>query len=186
MMALAFPGKPRQLRPLPLGVATADVHYALQPLLTLLDLETSFHVRSAEPALQETLADYLVINTNSHLKPCEEADFILCLDATLEEAFTRLKKGDLAQPNVSATVFYRVDAVSSAPKGEGVPLTLSGPGVRNQRSVCVKGLPIEEIHQWTLCRTDYPMGIDIYLISRSGDLIGIPRSVRLAISGGHS
>jgi alpha-D-ribose 1-methylphosphonate 5-triphosphate synthase subunit PhnH len=184
MMALAFPGKLHYLRPLPLAIDRVDVHYALQPLLTLLDLESSFHVKSADPALQQAMTDYLAINTNGQLKAGAEADFILCLDATMGGVFKALKTGSLSRPDDSATVFYRVDEISSDPTGKGVPLTLSGPGVRTQRTVWVNGLSPEEPYLWKGIRRDYPMGVDIYLISRCGNLVGIPRSVELATSGG--
>jgi alpha-D-ribose 1-methylphosphonate 5-triphosphate synthase subunit PhnH len=65
-----------------------------------------------------------------------------------------------------------------------VELTLQGLSIRGQRSVRVAGLSPAEIDQWALSRRDYPLGIDIYLVSRGGDLIGLPRSVELAVSGG--
>jgi alpha-D-ribose 1-methylphosphonate 5-triphosphate synthase subunit PhnH len=184
MMALAFPGKIRPLRPLSLAGPAADLQYVLQPLLTLLDLETVFHVHSNDPGLQKTITDYLSINTNSRSADPTEADFVLCLEATLDGGFASLKKGHLAQPNDSATVFYRVDRILAEPEGDGVELTLQGPGIRSQRSVRVTGLSPAEIDQWALSRRDYPLGIDIYLVSRGGDLIGLPRSVELAVSGG--
>jgi alpha-D-ribose 1-methylphosphonate 5-triphosphate synthase subunit PhnH len=186
MMALAFPGKLRHLYPVNLAIARADVHFALQPLLTLLDLESTFHVKSVDPTLQQVLADYLAINTNSRLESGAEADFILCLDATMGGGFKALKTGTLTRPDDSTTVFYRVDEISSEPIGQGVPLTLTGPGVRTQRSVWLKGLSPEEPYLWRGIRRDYPMGVDIYFISHSGSLIGIPRSVELAIPGGHA
>jgi alpha-D-ribose 1-methylphosphonate 5-triphosphate synthase subunit PhnH len=184
MMALAFPGKIHQLRPLSLAGVAADFQYLLQPLLTLLDLESAFHVHASDPELQETITRYLSINTNSRSTERTEADFVLCLDPTLDGGFAKLKKGSLAQPNDSATVFYRVDGITAEPEGDGVGLTLQGPGIRSQRSVRVTGLSPAEIDQWARSRRDYPMGIDIYLISRGGDLVGLPRSVELTVSGG--
>ncbi|MDJ0783856.1 MAG: phosphonate C-P lyase system protein PhnH [Desulfosarcinaceae bacterium] len=186
MMALAFPGQQRRLRRLPLAIARADVAHTLTPLLTLLDLETTFHVASADPSQQQTITDYLTINTNSRATPCEAADFVLCLDAGLGNRFATLKKGSLAQPNESATVFYRVEELAGEPGQGRVQLSLEGPGIRSRQMLWVKGLASAEFDHWTSSRKGYPLGIDIYLISPTGDLVGIPRSVGLSVSGGHA
>jgi alpha-D-ribose 1-methylphosphonate 5-triphosphate synthase subunit PhnH len=34
---------------------------------------------------------------------------------------------------------------------------------------------LEEIEEWKKSRGYYPLGIDIFLVSRTGDIIGIPR-----------
>jgi alpha-D-ribose 1-methylphosphonate 5-triphosphate synthase subunit PhnH len=179
MMALAFPGKPRQLPPLEMAATLDEVQYGLQPLLTLLDLETAFYVHTTDPGRQQTVTDYLSINTNSKPEPPPQADFVLCLEPTLNGRFAELKKGSLSQPNDGATIFYLVEEISSDPNGAGALLTLEGPGVRGRCEFRVIGLSPAEVDQWALYRRDYPMGIDIYLISRDGSLIGIPRSVEV-------
>jgi alpha-D-ribose 1-methylphosphonate 5-triphosphate synthase subunit PhnH len=179
MMALAFPGKPRQLKSLDMAVTPTEVQYGLQPLLTLLDLETVFHVHATDPGQQQTVTDYLSINTNSRPEPLPQADFVLCLGPTLNGRFSELKKGSLPQPNDGATVFYLVEKICADPNGAGALLTLEGPGVRDRCEIRIIGLSPAEVDQWALYRRDYPMGIDIYLISRDGSLIGIPRSVEV-------
>lgn len=189
MMALAFPGTPRQLQPLDMAVTPTEVQYGLQPLLTLLDLETAFYVHANDPGRQQTVTDYLSINTNSRPEPWPQADFILCLEPTLNGRFAELKKGGLSKPNDGATVFYLVEEICADPNGAGALLTLEGPGVRGRRDIRVMGLSPAEIDQWALYRREYPMGIDIYLISRDGSLIGIPRSVEVVATteaGGHA
>jgi alpha-D-ribose 1-methylphosphonate 5-triphosphate synthase subunit PhnH len=183
MMTLAFPGTNRRLKPIPLSISKPDLDYILQPLLTLLDLETSFHVVCRDKKLQEIVSRYLELNTNSEPRKLPQADFILCLDRSLNGRFLELKKGTLTQPNKSATVLYLLDGLSELPIAEATELSLSGPGIKDRQTVYVCGLDIGELDQWNHYKNEYPLGVDVYLVSRSGDLVGIPRSVNIEKTG---
>lgn len=185
MMALAFPGVIRKLEPVPLSINPPDIGYVLHPLLTLLDLETCYHVYARDKALQEEVSKYIEINTNSRAVNPEQADFILCLEPSLDERFTSLKRGTLSHPNDSATVFYLVDEISSRPQTDGVEFSLAGPGIKTEQFVSVSGMAPDDIEQWRQTRNDYPTGIDIYLVSRTGNIIGIPRSADVRKPGGN-
>ncbi|MBU2645795.1 MAG: phosphonate C-P lyase system protein PhnH [bacterium] len=178
MMALAFPGKIFHLPVLPLSFSVAEVHCVLQPFLTLLDLETSFAIVADDPRMLDEITRYIELNTNCPLAPCQEADFILCLGTSLYNRFPELKKGRLSSPDNSATVFYLVDRIEEAQFLGSTRLSLAGPGIRTTRNVFISGLDEMEISTWAEQKNDYPLGIDIYLTSRSGDLIGIPRAVK--------
>jgi alpha-D-ribose 1-methylphosphonate 5-triphosphate synthase subunit PhnH len=184
MMALAFPGIIRRLLPISLSFSEPDLSYVLQPLLTLLDLETSFCVVCRDNRSQAEITRYLELNTNSQARQLPQADFILCLDPSLNGRFNELKKGTLTQPNKSATVFYLLESLSELPDADALELYLSGPGIKDVQIVNVSGVDPDEIEQWEQNHNDYPLGIDIYLVSRSGNIIGIPRSVSLEKSGG--
>ena len=56
MMALAFPGIIRKLSPIALSFSNAGLCFVLQPLLTLLDLETTFSVVCKDKKLPESTA----------------------------------------------------------------------------------------------------------------------------------
>jgi alpha-D-ribose 1-methylphosphonate 5-triphosphate synthase subunit PhnH len=183
MLALAFPGIIRQLDALSSSFPGLDVGFILQPFLTLLDLETTFYVNCQDGELQEKITHYLEINTNSQSKKHPHADFILCLDPSLDRRFLELKKGTLSQPNKSATVFYLVDRLEELPIKNTLELSLIGPGIKEIQSIYVSGLALAEIEHWNEANQNYPMGIDIYLVSRSGNIIGIPRSVRIETAG---
>lgn len=185
MMSLAFPGAVQTLKSMELAVEPAAMGFVLQPLLTLLDLETDFHVHAHDATMQEEVTRYIEINTNSRSKEPEEADFILCLESSLDGKFARLKRGSLSHPDDSATVFYLVDHLTDTTKADEARFTLTGPGIKKRCRVSVTGLSPEELAHWHTHRKDYPMGIDIYLISRSGQLIGIPRSAELFVEGGN-
>ena len=183
MMALAFPGIIRRLNRIPLSFLKPDLDYVLQPLLTLLDLETSFCVVCRDKRLQAEITRYLELNTNSQTRHLQQADFILCLEPSLNGRFNELKKGTLTQPNKSATVFYLLECLSELPTDGALELNMSGPGIKDVQTVNIAGVDPDEIEQWKQNHNDYPLGIDIYLVSRSGNIIGIPRSVKLETSG---
>ena len=184
MMALAFPGTIRRLKPISLSFSKLEMAYILLPLLTLLDLETSFYVVCREKELQDAVTRYIEINTNSQPQSLPQADFILCLNPSLNGRFPELKKGTLTQPNKGSTVFYLLDSLAGSPNARAMELSLTGPGIKNVQTVYVAGLDPGELKQWGQYKSDYPMGIDIFLVSRSGDIIGIPRSVKIEKSGG--
>jgi alpha-D-ribose 1-methylphosphonate 5-triphosphate synthase subunit PhnH len=183
MMALAFPGTVRRLEPISLSVSKPDFGFILQPLLTLLDLETTFHVVCRNNKLQALVSRYLELNTNSRLRKLPQADFVLCLDRSLNGRFPELKKGTLTQPNQSATVLYLVDRLAAVSNIKAIKLNLTGPGIHNVQTLYVSGLDPAELQQRDHFKNDYPLGVDIYLVSRSGDLAGIPRSVNIEITG---
>jgi alpha-D-ribose 1-methylphosphonate 5-triphosphate synthase subunit PhnH len=66
---------------------------------------------------------------------------------------------------------------------EGLKLDLTGPGIQDRQTVYVSGLEPGEVEQWDHFKNDYPMGVDIFLVSRSGDVVGVPRSVNIKKTG---
>jgi alpha-D-ribose 1-methylphosphonate 5-triphosphate synthase subunit PhnH len=152
-------------------------------MLTLLDFEVSFHVVCQDHALLEEITRYLELNTISQSRDLQQADFILCLEPSLNGRFPELKKGSLTQPHEGATVFYLMDSLARLPQVNSRGISLTGPGVQDVQNVYVSGLDSGELAHWCRHRNDYPLGIDMYLVSRSGKIIGIPRSVRIKKSG---
>jgi alpha-D-ribose 1-methylphosphonate 5-triphosphate synthase subunit PhnH len=184
MMALAFPGIIRQLVPRSLSIAKPELNFILQPLLTLLDLDTTFSVVCIDQKLQAKVIRYLELNTNSQPRSLQQADFILCLNSSLNGRYPDLKTGSLTHPHDSATVFYLLDRLAGQPEVGAMELNLTGPGIKNVATVYVSGLDPGEVEQWRQDKCNYPLGIDTYLVDRSGNLIGIPRSVNIETSGG--
>jgi alpha-D-ribose 1-methylphosphonate 5-triphosphate synthase subunit PhnH len=179
MMSMAFPGTIHTFTQIFLSIPDRELHYILQPLLTLLDLDTSFAIYSGNKKLEQDVAAYVRINTQCPQKDLTNADFILCLEPELGKRFSELKTGTLTQPDHSARIFYLVDTITSMSSNGGRDLILSGPGINGTKVVYLSGIPGREIREWKKNRDHYPLGIDIYLVSRTGEIIGIPRSVRI-------
>ena len=183
MMSLAFPGVIRKLNPVPLVINPPAIGFILQPFLTLLDLEVTFHVHATDDDVRKEVSRYIEVNTHSMSANLDRADFVLCLSPSLNGKFETVKQGTLPNPHQSATVFYFVKKITDHPHGGDVSFCLSGPGIRSKQVVYIDGMDPDEPEQWRQNRTQYPMGADIYLVSHSGKIIGIPRSVNIKTLG---
>jgi alpha-D-ribose 1-methylphosphonate 5-triphosphate synthase subunit PhnH len=183
MMSLAFPGVIHTLEPVPLVINPPEIGFILQPFLTLLDLEVTFHVHAEEDDVRKEVSRYIEINTRSRPASLDRADFVLCLSPSLGGKFEAVKQGSLPSPHQSATVFYYVETLADDPDSGDVSLCLTGPGIQSTQVLSVGGMAPDEPKQWRQHRTRYPMGADIHLVSRSGKIVGIPRSADIKTSG---
>ncbi|THB76898.1 MAG: phosphonate C-P lyase system protein PhnH [Desulfobulbaceae bacterium] len=184
VMALAYPGTTQHLDTLDLVPIATDCCFALQPLIALLDLETSHHVFSADTKLKQDIEQYLEINSSSSICQPEDADFILCLDATARPFYHQLRRGTLSSPQLGTTMVYQVDSFNNPVQGiDSATFTLAGPGIKTPLTITATGIDREEPALWHDSRQDYPLGIDLYLVSKTGEIMGIPRSVKILQSG---
>lgn len=186
MMALAFPGTRRKFDPLVLTHISPDYSFVMQPLLALLDLETRHHIFAENPELKHNCEMYLEANTSSSSCGLEEADFILCLEETAKPFYHRINRGSLSSPDDGATLVYHVDSITPLEQGtpaRGTGFSLKGPGIKETISLEVQGLGPDEPALWQSSRQDYPLGIDVLLVSSTGDCVGIPRSVTIIQPG---
>jgi alpha-D-ribose 1-methylphosphonate 5-triphosphate synthase subunit PhnH len=183
MMSLAFPGVIHKLDPVPLVINPPEIGFILQPFLTLLDLEVTFHVHAIKDDVRQEVSRYIEINTRSMPANHDRADFVLCLSPSLNGKFETVKKGTLPNPHQSATVFYYVEKITADRHGGDIGFCLTGPGIRSKQVLSVDGMDPDESKQWRQNRTQYPMGADIYLVSHSAEVVGIPRSADIIFSG---
>lgn len=184
MMALAFPGKVYQLKSIPLSISRKELHYILQPFLTLLDFETSYCVYGNDREVIEEIKEYIHINTNCLHTNIAHADFVLCLNSSSNGKFNQLKKGTLYHPNESATIFYLVNKIEYDFFPDSTKLSISGPGVETEIDLYLSDINLDEIKEWITSKNDYPLGVDIYVVSRTGKIIGLPRSVSITSEEG--
>lgn len=142
--------------------------------MTLLDNWKKFYVCDA-PDLEETLrqmtygaaggvaeADYLFFPKGKTTAP-------LCRDV-----LSQAKIGTLPEPHKSAAVFVLTDSLTG-----GADHTLSGPGIDGTIRV---SLP-EEAFLWIAVRQqmgfEFPCGLELFFLTPQGDVMGIPRKVRI-------
>ena len=137
--------------------------------MTLLDNEVSFHVCGNNP-----LTDEIASLALAKWEKIEAADFIFVCDLNyMEYAIETAKCGTLADPHKSATVIIQNNGISA------LCLTLSGPGIDGQAEVMLTqaakdAITIRDAHNY-----EYPQGIDLLFISGAGELLAIPRLVRV-------
>jgi len=168
LQATARPGTLVDLRPLALTVPPGPLHPACALLLAVLDLEVALHVVGPGAA---RLSEYLCFNTGAWDAPIEEADFILVT-----------ARGTLATPHLGATVVYTPSSLALPSDHDSLLLSLQGPGIAGEARLSVRGIPAEE---WGRLQAlmDFPLGLDIWLAARDGDLAVIPRSARFRVMG---
>jgi alpha-D-ribose 1-methylphosphonate 5-triphosphate synthase subunit PhnH len=166
--AMARPAQPRQI---PVAALDAPSNaWVASALLTLLDHETSFATVS-----NDGLDWFVRARTNARYALVGEADFVLVDSPLLTPGLIRdLKRGSLAYPDESATLVISV--VHDAPARV---LRLRGPGIDGRREMRLP-LPPLVVEALVEANTNYPCGIDLYLIDTTGRVSGLPRSTRLA------
>ncbi|MFW6003005.1 MAG: phosphonate C-P lyase system protein PhnH [Halanaeroarchaeum sp.] len=151
---------------------------------TLVDHEVSFH--TADDELRETLASH------GRLVDAEPAEAdIVHIHGVPAWSITDLTRGSLVEPSEGATVICRVDGLAAEtadnhgdPAAECdsglTPITLSGPGVPDSRTVHV-GLPAEELRDIVAAQSTFPRGVDA--IFTAGDrLVAVPRSASMEVA----
>ncbi|MBN2856456.1 MAG: phosphonate C-P lyase system protein PhnH [Halothiobacillaceae bacterium] len=153
---------------LPEAIDGQDTHRAL--LSALLDAEVSL----ADPdALLSDETDWPFLEARR--ASVEQADFILADGARPQVLKPRL--GTLDEPEQSATLVLRLSATENAPQ---TSLHLSGPGIREPRSLSVNGLHPDWIQQRNGWVTSFPLGVDLILAGTMG-LIALPRTTCVEI-----
>ena len=171
--AMARPGRVFSIREAieKLDRAQAELYAAA---LTLLDNRCRFYVHQ-DAALAEALWEM----TYAVLSPADQADYLFVplgsdMEAARRDLLPRAKTGTLAEPHKSATFFVSVPCLTGKSSA-----TLLGPGVDGRMRV---ELP-DEVRLWVQARNSLlaepPCGIELYFLTPAGDVLCIPRKVKM-------
>lgn len=140
---------------------------------TLLDNEEKMYVEK-----NRHLAEELHSLTLSRETSLEEADFVFLSSelnmGTLEQAFSHAKHGSYADPHTSATVILFTPEI----EGETV-LTLSGPGIDSERSLFTNAYVKNVVECMNKLAIEYPLGIDLIFCDAKGQLLAVPRLIKV-------
>jgi len=140
--------------------------------LMLLDGETTFAVYSPDGKKQEQSVSRLTL---SRATDAERADFIFFPDPSLDASLIigRSREGSLSDPHLSATLIFKVTDLS-----RNGNLALAGPGIEGETTI-----RIGRAGEWLGARQqknkEYPLGIDVILITDDGRLAAIPRTTKI-------
>jgi alpha-D-ribose 1-methylphosphonate 5-triphosphate synthase subunit PhnH len=104
----------------------------------------------------------------------EEADFVL-VDGSLPPDFEP-RTGSLAEPEQSATLVLRVDALG---KGK-TRMLMTGPGIDKDLLLDVDGLHADWLRQRAAWVSAFPMGVDL-ILADARQVVAIPRTTRLEL-----
>lgn len=138
--------------------------------LTLCDVETSFCFSS-----NQTAAHQLAQLSASHLVSPEQADLIVILlgDDPLPLIETA-KTGDLISPDRSASLLIEVEKLSA-----DQDYALSGPGIKDITHMGITGLDRAWVQAFTDKNSEFPCGIDLFLIDQYANLSAIMRTTKV-------
>lgn len=142
--------------------------------LTLLDNWKKFFVYEA-PELEETL------HQMTYGIPCEihQADYIFLPTGKVpleicHKILSQAKIGTLPQPHESATIFLGLDSLEGGEEG-----TLTGPGIDGTISISLPEEGWMWIKELRRMNFEFPCGVELYFLTPRGDLMGIPRKVKI-------
>lgn len=176
MDCMARPGKISYLNNPGFSPPRGLTPYSALLLLTLLDSETSFTVL---PYKEEWIR-YIHLNTDALEAEVFSAEYILLNGSEDIPEMEAVNRGELLSPEKGVTLIYQVDAIDETPRSPGAGITLKGPGVKEPRSVYIKGMDASHWERIKHLNREYPLGVDLFVIARDGCMIGIPRSNHFA------
>lgn len=142
---------------------------ALSVLATLLDAEVSL----ADPYELLRADDWLMLQARPALT--EQADYILCRGEVVPDFMP--KSGTLASPELSATVILLVDSLEAG----DVQLRLSGPGIKDSKTLAIAGIDPSWIVQRDEWNAAFPLGVDMILIG-DGKIAALPRTTKVEVN----
>jgi alpha-D-ribose 1-methylphosphonate 5-triphosphate synthase subunit PhnH len=170
--ALATPGRVMcvgadVVSPGPLDPAATAV------LLTLADYETAVWF---SPTLMEAAAavEHVRFHTSATvvMDPATASFAVVDLrnDGLSLGAFAQ---GSLEYPDRSTTLVVMTEGLEGGPARR-----ITGPGIRHEADITVRGLPDDFNDQWAANRARFPLGVDI-LFTSGAMLVGLPRTSRI-------
>lgn len=152
------------------GKLYGEYPHMLAVAMTLLDGSVSFCTFG-----QEELAEQMVLLTHARAELPEQADYLFVIDCEkLEQIIANAKMGTLEDPHRSATVLICV------PHGQSERhVSLYGPGVDGCMDIMAPEALIRAVKLRDAQNYEYPQGIDLIAQLPGGELMCIPRLVKM-------
>ncbi len=153
----------------------SDDDYMLHVLESLVDHETSYWVC---PGLSERIEPRLVHRTRSRRASLPEAEFVIADRAGLSSAIAGANIGTIEYPDEGATLITTCTSLADGP----VVLAISGPGVPDTARLRVAGISAQDFEALVERNADFPLGLDLILVSWDGTVACLPRSSGICVS----
>jgi alpha-D-ribose 1-methylphosphonate 5-triphosphate synthase subunit PhnH len=166
MGAMARPGRLTAITPSKAGLLT-DV------LDVLLDHEVVFCVLGENKDLME---QRITATTGSMTADIGSADFVITAAKDTGDELYKAKRGSLEYPDNGATVIYF--SVVPYENKNNQEFIFKGPGVAPGFGPVAPGIPESELKKLSEINSDYPLGVDVVIIS-GNSLLCIPRSSKI-------
>jgi alpha-D-ribose 1-methylphosphonate 5-triphosphate synthase subunit PhnH len=178
MAAMSSPGSIHDIAPFAgkIDISSPIPGPMLAIAMTLLDAETSFCLRYPCAEFAESAVSRI---TSARPAAVGEADFILAVedDRGLADAIREARVGTLVDPHRGATLVALSDRLSA-----GGRLRLSGPGVASVAFIDA-GLGDAWMEARAVKNREYPLGIDMLIVDRSGRVAALPRTTQVSAEG---
>jgi alpha-D-ribose 1-methylphosphonate 5-triphosphate synthase subunit PhnH len=177
MDAMARPGSIRSIEgpvsaPAPLSMGAAAT------ALTLLDQDTPVWLDGVLASGPE-VADWIRFHTGAPIvADASRAAFAFVGNAAQLLPFDAFDPGTPEYPDRSTTLVLQVETFT-----HGLPLTLTGPGIRGGQVVRAHPLPDDFSERLAANRRLFPRGVDLLLVCGNA-VAALPRSVHVTAEGG--
>ena len=169
LQAMARPAVPRALPVLP-PAPSPLMPAAMAILLTLCDSATSLWIQQTT----EEAGEHLRFHTGLRLTDASrDADFALITTPASMPPLDAFAHGELRYPDRSTTVIVQVESFRC-----GAGARFAGPGIRDEESLHIDGLPADFWLQRAALSEQFPLGIDLFFVAAQ-HVLALPRTTRL-------
>lgn len=141
---------------------------------TLMDHETSFCCMGS---YSQGLVEQIYSLTKSRVAEDFMADFIVITGGSSNHQVAKAKIGTPEYPDEGATLIFQANGFDASP--EALHLSISGPGIKDRKSVYLEGIDHSDIETIRDINRSYPQGVDCIFTSSKSDVICLPRSTRI-------
>jgi alpha-D-ribose 1-methylphosphonate 5-triphosphate synthase subunit PhnH len=172
--SMARPGQLRHFSSLSFQPPDPLNHASTVVALTLLDSEVAHHAAFPGP-----VSKYLTATTGSPAAPPAASAFLFLPNATHLDALAEARTGDLAYPELGATVVLQLDSLSATPIPNSLALTTSGPGVDGAATFHAAGLDSAFLTLLANRNSEFPLGLDL-ILTAGNTVVSLPRSQKLS------
>lgn len=138
----------------------------------LLNRDVTFYANNNS----QIIAEYLTVNTSANPTAVNKADFVFINGLDNGEVLLNTNIGVLEYPEKSATVIIDVENIYDVPKDQTHEIILQGPGVETEKRVYVRNISSSILEALKEQNSEYPLGVDVILTDREGNIMCIPRS----------
>ena len=167
LSAFAFPGRVSQLP----RELVARMPALCLPMLALTDIETTMCAPD-QPELQAEIATI----TGARTVASRDAQFVMHDAMPTDETTLSLSRGTTYQPELGCRL---VLAWTPPASSDSIEVKLSGPGVVNGTTLAVSSASAAFLAARSVANSRSPMGIDCWLVSAPGEVVGLPRTTRI-------
>ena len=171
LSAFAFPGRVLQL---PLDLVSRMPALCL-PMLALTDIETTMCAPD-QPELQAEIATI----TGARTVASRDAQFVMHDAMPTDETTLSLSRGTTYQPELGCRLVLAWNVPTLPASPDSTQVKLSGPGVVNGTTLAVSSASAAFLAARSVANSRPPMGIDCWLVSATGEVIGLPRTTHIA------